>query len=53
LAELAGGEQLEVLATDATAVRDFQAFCRQTGHGLLEHREVDGEFRFVLQKRLD
>lgn len=53
LAELAGGERLEVLATDATAVRDFQAFCRQTGHGLLEHREVDGEFRFVLQKRLD
>ena len=35
LATLASGEILRVITTDRGAVRDFQAFCRQTGNELL------------------
>lgn len=53
LATLSGGERLEVLATDPTALKDFEAFCRQTGHSLVEWDDMGGRFRFVLQKRPD
>lgn len=43
-------EVLEVTATDPGAVMDFEAFCKQTDHQLLEHSESDGEFRFLLRK---
>ena len=33
---------LTVLATDGGAPGDFEAFCRQTGHVLLESSEADG-----------
>ena len=36
LAELQSGQVLKVLATDPGAVKDFQAFSRQTGHELFE-----------------
>lgn len=42
LAGLASGQTLRVLTTDPNAVLDFQAFCRQTGHGLLAQDEADG-----------
>jgi len=51
LAQIAGGERVEVFATDPHALGDFEAFCRQTGHALLTWEETDGRFRFVLQKR--
>ena len=35
LATMASGEVLQVLTTDRGALRDFQAFCRQTGNALL------------------
>jgi tRNA 2-thiouridine synthesizing protein A len=35
LATLTSGEVLCVITTDRGAVRDFQAFCRQTGNELL------------------
>lgn len=50
LAGLAPGETLQVIATDPGAVKDFEAFARQTGSGLLESTEANGEFVFVLQK---
>lgn len=50
IAELAGGQVLKVLATDPGAVKDFQAFCRQTGHELLSQEEQDGEFTFHIRK---
>jgi tRNA 2-thiouridine synthesizing protein A len=40
LAELAPGEILKAYATDSGAVKDFQAFCRQTGHQLLSLEEI-------------
>jgi len=39
LAQLQSGQTLRVLTTDPHAVRDFQAFCRQTGNGLLAQEE--------------
>ena len=47
---LAAGDELEVLATDPGAVKDFQTFAQVTGHALLEWREVDGVYRFLLRK---
>ena len=43
-------EQLRVLATDAGSVRDFQVFAEQSGHALLASEEVDGVYRYLLQK---
>ena len=53
LSTLPGGQRLEVLSTDPTSVRDFEAFCRQAGHTLVSWNEVDGRYRFLVQKRAD
>lgn len=34
LAQLESGQVLKVITTDPNAIRDFQAFSRQTGNGL-------------------
>jgi TusA-related sulfurtransferase len=39
LAEMESGQILRVLATDPGSQRDFQAFCKQTGHTLLEQQQ--------------
>ncbi len=36
LSQLSSGEVLSVTTTDRNAVKDFQAFCRQSGNALLE-----------------
>ena len=51
LAQIASGQVLRVLATDPGAVKDFQAFARQTGNELLDSSEAAGEFRFTLRKK--
>ena len=43
------GEELEVLATDPGAVKDFEAFCRQTGNELLESNEDSGVYSFLIK----
>jgi tRNA 2-thiouridine synthesizing protein A len=50
LKALAQGDTLEVLATDPGAVKDFAAFCRTTGHELVESTEESGVFRFLIRK---
>ncbi|MEE2803077.1 MAG: sulfurtransferase TusA family protein [Pseudomonadota bacterium] len=47
---MASGEVLKVMATDPGAVRDFEAFARQTGNSLLDSTETGAEFHFLLQK---
>jgi len=50
LAEMHTGESLRVVATDPGSVRDFQAFCRQTGHELVSHSETAAkEYEFVIR----
>ena len=51
LSEMASGQVLRVLATDPSAVKDFQAFAKQTGNHLLQHGEQDGAFYFLLQRK--
>ena len=48
---LAQGARLEVLATDAGSWRDFKTFCEQSGHALLAAERLDGEYRYLLEKR--
>jgi tRNA 2-thiouridine synthesizing protein A len=50
LGELQSGQVLKVIATDPGSVKDFQAFCRQTGNELLSHTE-GSEFVFFMKKR--
>jgi tRNA 2-thiouridine synthesizing protein A len=51
LNEMRTGSVLKVLATDPAAVKDFQAFSRQTGNALIEHSEADGIFLFFLRRK--
>ncbi|ASK28371.1 sulfurtransferase TusA family protein [Neisseria chenwenguii] len=51
LAEMGAGDVLTVLATDGGAPGDFEAFCRQTGHILLESTEDAGVFTLVVGHR--
>ncbi|MGH1374278.1 MAG: sulfurtransferase TusA family protein [Cellvibrionaceae bacterium] len=51
LNQLNGGEQLQVLATDEGSVRDFKTFAELSGNLLIESTQVDGCYRYVLQKK--
>lgn len=50
LGELQAGQVLKVVATDPGSVKDFQAFCKQTGNELLSHTE-GAEYTFLMRKR--
>ena len=51
LAELTTGQVLRIVATDPGAVKDFQAFAKQTGNELLEHSEANKEYTFFMKKK--
>ena len=51
LATLASGQLLKVVSTDPGSLRDFQAFCRQTGNELVGQETLGGEFVHVLRRR--
>jgi len=51
LNELAPEQVLKIMATDPGAKKDFDAFCRQTGHSLQYQQEVEGVFTFWIRKR--
>jgi tRNA 2-thiouridine synthesizing protein A len=51
LSEMASGELLRVVSTDAGSVRDFQAFARQTGNELVNQSSQGGEHAHVLRRR--
>ncbi|HVM77845.1 MAG TPA: sulfurtransferase TusA family protein [Stellaceae bacterium] len=50
LKDLAAGMVLRVLATDPGAVKDFEAFCKTTGHRLLAQKEEAGILIFDIEK---
>lgn len=51
LADMASGQTLKVVSTDAGSTRDFQAFAKQTGNELI-HQEVSGdEYIHVMRRR--
>jgi tRNA 2-thiouridine synthesizing protein A len=51
LGDLDAGQILRVTATDPGSMRDFAAFAKQTGHHLLESKEIGKEFVYRLMKR--
>jgi tRNA 2-thiouridine synthesizing protein A len=48
---LASGQTLEVLATDAGAVKDMAAWSKTTGNELIEQSADGGVYRFVFRKK--
>jgi tRNA 2-thiouridine synthesizing protein A len=48
--KLDSGQVLKIIATDPGSVKDFEAFCNQTGNKLLESTEEAGAFVFYIQK---
>ena len=51
LAQLQSGQVLKVITTDTHAVRDFQAFARQTGNALLAQVEHGERVVHLLSRR--
>lgn len=51
LTDMQSGQVLKIMATDPGAVKDFQAFSRQTGNALLNSAETGGEFHFWIKKK--
>lgn len=51
LNELAAGMLLRVISTDPGSVRDFEVFCKQSGNALLESKQGDGRFEYLLRKK--
>lgn len=50
LTGIATGDLLEILATDPGSVKDFQSFCRQTGHELLSSTQEGNVFKFLIKR---
>jgi tRNA 2-thiouridine synthesizing protein A len=51
LASLSSGQVLKVIATDPGALRDFEAFAKQTGNALLAHESEGAARSFFLKRR--
>ncbi len=51
LSELSATQVLKVISTDPGSVKDFNAFCVQTGHELLQLDEDETSFTFYIKKR--
>lgn len=51
LAVMASGDTLQVVTTDRGAIRDFQAFCRQTSNTLLAQIQQDEKVFHYLKRR--
>ncbi|EIC23361.1 sulfurtransferase TusA family protein [Thiorhodovibrio frisius] len=50
LSSMESGQVLHIIATDPGSVKDFDAFAKQTGNELMESREEDGKFLFLIKK---
>ena len=51
LNEMQSGQVLRLVATDPGSVKDFEAFCKQTGNALLAHSESDQEYTFFMKRK--
>lgn len=50
LRTLTPGDELEVIASDPAAPKDFESFCATTGHALLSSQAREGAHVIVLRK---
>jgi tRNA 2-thiouridine synthesizing protein A len=51
LSDMTAGQVLKIVATDPGSMRDFQAFCKQTGNQLLMQESVNKEFVHFVKRR--
>lgn len=51
LADMASGQVLKVVSTDAGSVKDMAAFANQTGNTLVSSAEEKGEYVFMMKKK--
>jgi len=51
LSDMTTGQVLKIVATDPGSMRDFQAFCKQTGNQLLMQESVNKEFVHFVKRR--
>ncbi len=51
LTDMESGQVLRVVATDPGSVKDFTAFCKQTGNPLLSVTDTAKAFTFLISKR--
>jgi len=51
LNDMQSGQVLKIVATDPGSVKDFQAFCKQTGNDLLSQAAAEKEFTFFLKRK--
>ena len=50
LGDMKQGQTLLIIATDPGAVKDFEAFSKQTNNPLLSSSENNGKFNFIMKK---
>jgi len=48
---MGSGQTLEVIATDSASKADISAFLSRLGHELIETKEEDGIFSFLIRKK--
>ena len=53
LSAMETGKVLYIISTDPGSIRDFQAFCNQTGHELLNSYETDENYHYYIRKMKD
>ncbi|MFV1922599.1 MAG: sulfurtransferase TusA family protein [Methylotenera sp.] len=53
LSDMEAEQTLKIMATDPGSVKDFEAFCKQTGHELLQMDEADSVFTFYIKKHIN
>ena len=51
LRDVAKGASIEVLATDPASLKDFPAFCAETGNVLERQSEKAGVYTFVIRRK--
>lgn len=51
LTDMQPGQVLRIVATDPGSVKDFEAFCKQTGNELLSQAEAEKEFTFFMKRK--
>ena len=51
LADMTSGQVIKVMSTDPGALRDFEAFAKQTGNELLAQETVGDSFHIWMKRR--
>jgi tRNA 2-thiouridine synthesizing protein A len=50
ISALGSGQVLRIIATDPGSVKDFEAFCKQTGNTLVSSGQTEGAYEFLIRK---